>query len=390
MKKVSLILFVSLILLTSFISASDIAYVMKNKPNQGFLDVFDELGLSVDLIKSKEISSTDFSGYNFVFIGEGKLKNIDEIPVEEMPSVITNKRYGKEFGLLDKGKISKLAANSPLKVENGEDVEVYEKSRFKKIAIGIPYLYLPEKFKNENMQTVVTTSTRYKRELGDVISYSTSGPEKCFFGITKTKYWTPEAKGLFKECVMFALGSGGARSHDIAIVEDYTNSVNGIRIKDDETKEYLLDEIPQLECEKKYVISYKTINNGDYSEDIEFTGTFGEYIWTASKSDLASGSYTTSGSKTITIEEEPGIYTIDILAEIQDYDINPLDNSRSRNVEVVCGDSTSEPLEARWYCAEDQTTNLDCYSLSGGTGTRCYLDEAQTTWDSCSSGWVEI
>lgn len=27
------------------------------------------------------------------------------------------------------------------------------------------------------------------------------------------------------------------------------------------------------------------------------------------------------------------------------------------------------------------------YSISGGQGTRCYLDENKTSWDTCSTGW---
>jgi len=44
----------------------------------------------------------------------------------------------------------------------------------------------------------------------------------------------------------------------------------------------------------------------------------------------------------------------------------------------------------KYYC-EIEKSILECPGgLSGGSGTRCYLDEAKSTWDYCSSGWLKI
>jgi len=44
----------------------------------------------------------------------------------------------------------------------------------------------------------------------------------------------------------------------------------------------------------------------------------------------------------------------------------------------------------KFYC-EAESSIMECPgALSGGLGTRCYLNEEKTSWDYCSSGWAEI
>lgn len=44
----------------------------------------------------------------------------------------------------------------------------------------------------------------------------------------------------------------------------------------------------------------------------------------------------------------------------------------------------------KYYC-EQESSIMECPGgLSGGLGTRCYLTEGKTSWDSCLSGWMEI
>ena len=44
----------------------------------------------------------------------------------------------------------------------------------------------------------------------------------------------------------------------------------------------------------------------------------------------------------------------------------------------------------KFYC-ESESSIMECPgALSGGLGTRCYLNEEKTSWDYCSSGWAEI
>ena len=44
----------------------------------------------------------------------------------------------------------------------------------------------------------------------------------------------------------------------------------------------------------------------------------------------------------------------------------------------------------KYYC-EAESSIKDCPGgLSGGSVTRCYLNEEKTSWDYCKTGWVQV
>ncbi|MEN9626533.1 MAG: hypothetical protein RL557_861, partial [archaeon] len=215
-KSYSGLLFSSLFIITllvGFISAADdVAYIYKSKASVDtvIVDTFEDLGLSVELIDETKLPS-DFSSYKFIFIGDERFRNIDNLPIYDTPTIISNYYFGEEFGLTDVDGVSKLAATSPLQVKKGNEImEVYTQARYN--GVSIPYYYLATENKATNLQTVAETYTG-DGSLGDVISYIGSGTrllnneqaEKniCFFGIIEAKYWTNDAKELFKECISF-------------------------------------------------------------------------------------------------------------------------------------------------------------------------------------------
>jgi len=342
MKK-EMLIFVGLVvvvLLGSSVFAADVAYVLKNERNveEGYLEVFEELGLSVDLIESRSISETDFSEYNLILISDGRLKNVKSIPINEIPTVIANRQHLRTLGLISGWRISRLFSSTKLKVKkNGGVVNIYEKTFTPFKSRGISCAYLPRNYKSDEWMSIATTYTRRNNELGDVIAYSDDEVRKCFFGITKTDSWTSDAKGLFKDCVDFV--SSGLKFHDVKIDNEYANSVDGVRIKDVEGSVYLLDDVAQLSCDKDYKVDFKTFNVGSYVEDIDFSGKIENgwvvFDWDARKTGLGVGKSTTTGSKTFTADFDEGFYDIVINAVIRG-DANPSDNSMSRSVEIVC------------------------------------------------------
>src|SRR3990167_89359 len=43
-----------------------------------------------------------------------------------------------------------------------------------------------------------------------------------------------------------------------------------------------------------------------------------------------------------------------------------------------------------YYCADEPQKLMECnYGISGGAKTRCYLNEAKSKWDYCSTGWIK-
>ena len=48
-------------------------------------------------------------------------------------------------------------------------------------------------------------------------------------------------------------------------------------------------------------------------------------------------------------------------------------------------------FETPMYYCESESSILECPGgLSGGSATRCYLNEEKSSWDYCSGGWYEI
>ena len=44
----------------------------------------------------------------------------------------------------------------------------------------------------------------------------------------------------------------------------------------------------------------------------------------------------------------------------------------------------------QYYCEAESSIKECPGNLSGGSATRCYLDENKSTWDYCKSGWIEV
>src|SRR3989344_496706 len=343
---VSMIAVFSVLLLSGLIAAADGAYIVKdtNQVDQGVLNAFQAMNIEVDVIADKMIPSTDFSRYGFLFVSDDRLRHAHHLPLD-MPTVLSSKFYAKEFGFLDKGGVHKISSNSILRLRtNNQVIDVYEKSRFKLGGgVGIPYYYLPQRYINEDVEGIGSTYVMKNKYVGDVISYlNNDGVNLCFFGATHAMYWTDDTKDLFKDCVEFVRGDGGnSGMHDVMIESDLVNSVNGLRIKDDETDAFILDEVAQLQCNKKYRVDFRTKNVGGFTEDVDFVGKLGNFMWDARKVGLASGDTSTTGSKTITIEIGDdfavGSTMLSVNASIVgSTDINPQDNVRMRTVMIVC------------------------------------------------------
>jgi len=196
------ILFISVV--AGSVLSSDVAYIYKNSRgvDNNVIDVFENMGLDVELIDEINLRSVDFSNYKFIFVGDERFRNEDEIPVGDYPSILANYYYGEDWGLTDNDGVSKLASNAPLNVKkDGRVIQVYTKAKYSLGGIGIPYYYLANENKVPRMDMVAATYTGDSYDLGDVISYSDSGPKTCFYGIIESDYWTDDARELFEECV---------------------------------------------------------------------------------------------------------------------------------------------------------------------------------------------
>ena len=46
--------------------------------------------------------------------------------------------------------------------------------------------------------------------------------------------------------------------------------------------------------------------------------------------------------------------------------------------------------EPKYYCEAESSIKECPGNLSGGSQTRCYLNEEKNKWDYCKSGWIEV
>lgn len=323
---------IAILSVINFVFAADVAYISKYKNYDTIIvDVFEDLGFNVSVIMDDDIPHTDFDEFKFIFLGDGKMSHAMHIP-DDVPIIIANHFHAKQFGLVARGNLMKVAANSILKVmSDDETIEAYDQSSASLGGVALPYYYIPDKFKTDQFISVARAVPGSRMEGGDVVAFGNNS-KKCFFGVIETRYWTDDIKELFSRCVNHV---STILEHDVMIDETYSNAVNGIRIQDDETNNYLLDETAQLTCNKKYKVDFRTKNVGDFTETVKFTGNLSTFGWTATKTDLEAGITTTTGSKTINITFAEGMYNLTIKADIEN-DANLDDNMKTREVEVVC------------------------------------------------------
>jgi len=225
-----LILLISLI---STVTAGDVAYIYKNPSviDDNIINVFRELGLTVDLINEKMVlehhkthekmnESEHHHEHKLIFIGDEVFRHRDVLafPIAMMPTIIMNSRYADLWGIADNEGISKLSSNMPLKInKNGNAVQVYTQSADNR-GKALRYYYIDDRNKVCNptkVAGVYTGSVGY--DFGNVVSYFNEGinlsngmktkARICFFGLTSTDYWTAEAKKMFRDCINFVLQS---------------------------------------------------------------------------------------------------------------------------------------------------------------------------------------
>ncbi|MEK6922549.1 MAG: hypothetical protein AABX08_01980, partial [Nanoarchaeota archaeon] len=103
MKYKIFLLFCILLISSISVLGADVAYVLRNprNPDANFLDVLNELNLSVDFIDDNNVRQVDFSQYRILLVGDDakKLKNSDRIPVGSMPSIVANMFHPPDWGL---------------------------------------------------------------------------------------------------------------------------------------------------------------------------------------------------------------------------------------------------------------------------------------------------
>jgi hypothetical protein len=386
--KISIVILTSILFLSTIVMATDVAYIFKNakKIDQNIINVFNEMGHSVDIINEKNLPS-DFSSYSLVFIGDERLRNKRSINIDQMPTVLSNYHYTKTWGLADRERTSKLSSRSILFVnKDGQKVEVYNENKHTvSKRTRMIYYYISNQNKATEMTKAAGTFTGHlTHDEGDVIAYINSGTTLgngktaqhniCFFGLIKTNLWTSESEQMFKDCVSFVLNSQTPTPdpipepdmnmtnmtepepdpmpepemnitdpiptglHDIALIE-FINSVGNIRLEKTDGTDILEGE--SLMCNEKYKIGIKVKNNGDFTEDTTYSGSINGIDFNHLPKLGLDPTATSTKTKTVNFTLSSGEHTITVNAHLapEFTDATPADNIAQRTVDVICDDS---------------------------------------------------
>ncbi|MBU0467166.1 MAG: hypothetical protein KJ718_00205 [Nanoarchaeota archaeon] len=263
--------------LLSLTSAADVAYVSLTPDyvEQEFIAVLNELSFSYDLVYHNQISSYDFSTVKLVLINNNFFTNWDEIPVNDIPSLIVNGRNIDDWGWTTM--VSSSSQSIPMhinldtshEITEGldEDIQIYTTNE--------PDIYYLDKTDIYSGLQIVGSNVYDNQDA--VVAIATEGTiltkpgypdthinaDSIFFGITEAEYWTNDARQLFKNSLVW-LHSEDLTAFDINLVEGQ-NLISLPLILDTNNAEEILILNPEVISVKEYlnngIIETSTINN---------------------------------------------------------------------------------------------------------------------------------
>ncbi len=387
--------FIIVFFLTSLVAAADVAYIYRKdfRIDQNIVKEFKNLGLSVDLIQENKMP-LNFSEYRIIFVGDENFVNPSKIPVHDNPSIIANYYHGSLFGLSDNEGVSQLASTDPLTVVTDNRIlRVYTTARDGR-GIALPYYYIDRANKAPALERIAATETTSSGDkFGDVISYVKAGSNLfnrksakeniCFFGITKSSYWTADARKLFDDCIGFVLPEKKIK-RNVAIA-DLSNSVNKIRIENTDGNDIMGN---QLKCNEKYKISVNLKNIGESYENVTFSSRIGTLVFDHLPIENIAPEDSSLKTKTVNMTLSEGRYNISIKANIPE-DSDQSDNLAVREVFLSCParfvfcSSNSE-------CYDDNPLTIDECINPGTTASLCRnaLINCASNLDCGSDGFV--
>ena len=206
MSKFLALLIVGIFLLPCVL-ATDIAYVLKDvsKPETNIISAINELGYDYELIDDSDVSSTDFSDYEMILVGNENIKNI---PVNEHKSLIVNKYYYNDWSK----SIGSSGGSLPAKAFNLEsDITEGIEGEFQVYTsccsggtTSLPVFYLAGKKYDSQ---AITTKGASGSDSSYFVIATKENPSRVFFGITETDYWTAESEQLFENSLSWILGN---------------------------------------------------------------------------------------------------------------------------------------------------------------------------------------
>lgn len=201
-------LFVLLVLSIQNASATgaDVAYILKDSSsvNPTLTNILDQNGLSYDIVRDGQISTTDFSGYSFLLIVED-LARKNQIPYSEHNVLFLEKKIGDIVWTV-----------GGTGVTNSRRIEAYDESSFVFDGISIPLDNDIDVYTGTNggqvqyltptiptyLQVVSVRTGIYRPNIAYRVTQSGDQTIKhMFFGLPDIQLWTDNTKLMFDNSV---------------------------------------------------------------------------------------------------------------------------------------------------------------------------------------------
>jgi hypothetical protein len=229
MKKLVLVGFVFLFLVSGVLAAGDIAYVVEDRPNLIITLAIDSTDYSYDVITESEISSTNFNDYNLIIVDNDRFTFPNQIPVHELDSIIINRYHVVDWKIAES--TGKTAADQKLKgrVVDSHDINFGFPSPLELYDAGfLDGYYLPKNVKDR--AELVNLIGRNNSDENPFIAIIEAGSELVdgeilennliWFGVVEISDWSLETELLFENSLDYLLedvdsdGDGFFRSVD--------------------------------------------------------------------------------------------------------------------------------------------------------------------------------
>ena len=201
MKKDVVIISVLFLLFASFVSATEVGYVVNgdNSANPIITEILKNKGINFEIIHDYEIKKNNLNEYYAVFTENYRVKNL-VIP-KDIPVISMNKNYARYFGFVNYERIRIGRKNSEVLNKFNQVLSPYIFSNN-----VLRYYYIDQRDEGEYNIPIISIKVSDNQKGSLVSYYNQNGLRKCFFGIPEIEFWSEESKDLFGDCVDFVLG----------------------------------------------------------------------------------------------------------------------------------------------------------------------------------------
>ena len=218
MKRLVLLLITGIFLvgLINSVLAVDVAYIVTNEPEPGFIDALDDLELSYEVIFHSSITpGYDFSGYKMILVNNDYFVYWNRIPINNKPALVAGSSHVDEWGWSNRATLQSDSDGIYVDVNTSSEIGSGIPSNFKVYTKNKPDVYLLDKIDVYDGFEIAASSVRDSKDIvvglvreGTILKKSGKpdtavNANSVFFGMFDSEFWTSETEQLFKNALLW-------------------------------------------------------------------------------------------------------------------------------------------------------------------------------------------